>query len=357
MARLLAAAGVEVQLYEARNRLGGRVLTLDATGTPGEDGFDLGPSWVWPQLQPAIGALIDELELATFAQSTDGDVVFERMSREPAQRYPGVRQEPRSLRLVGGSAALVRAIARDVPAARVHLGASVTGLALHDGGVRLAVTSVGGGEASVDAEFVVTAVPPRLLAATVGRSPRVLPEWPSETLTLWRATPTWMASQAKFFALYDQPFWLDAGYSGTAQSMVGPMLEMHDATTSSGGPALFGFLGVGPAERQRIGARGITEACVGQFARLFGPRAESPSATLYQDWATDSLTSTADDLTWTGHPSPAASWVRGPWSDRLVLAGSEVSPAEAGYLAGAVEAATLAAADVCRRLGVPREAT
>jgi monoamine oxidase len=159
-----------------------------------------------------------------------------------------------------------------------------------------------------------------------------------------------MAAQAKFFALYERPFWLQAGLSGTAQSMVGPLLEIHDATTSSGRAALFGFVGVGPAERRTMGDVALADACLAQLERIFGPEARTPTATLIKDWAADPLTATPDDLTSGGHPAPAPAWVHGPWADRLVLAGSEVSPSEAGYLAGAVEASTIAAADVCRRL-------
>ena len=57
-ARLLHNAGISFQLFEARDRLGGRILTVDETGHPAEGGFDLGPSWFWPQLQPAIGSLV-----------------------------------------------------------------------------------------------------------------------------------------------------------------------------------------------------------------------------------------------------------------------------------------------------------
>jgi monoamine oxidase len=345
-ARLLHQAGVDVRLFEARDRLGGRVLTVDSTGAPAEDGFDLGPSWFWPRLQPAIAALVEELGLASFGQRSDGDVVFERMSREPAQRYSSPAQEPQSMRLVGGSAALVRALAGTLGDTTVHLGTSVTALELRPDRVRLTLAHRNGWKETVEAEQIVAALPPRLLRATV----RLSPEPPSETTDLWAATPTWMAPHAKFLALYQRPFWLEAGYSGTAQSMVGPLLEIHDATTRSGRAALLGFLGVGAEERRRIGERALTEACVRQFARLFGPEAETPTATLYQDWAADPLTATPDDPSSTGHPIPASSWVHGPWSARLALAGSESSPTEAGYLAGAVEASHLAVADLLRRL-------
>lgn len=342
VARRLTAAGVAFALVEARDRLGGRVLTVD----DGTSAYDLGPSWFWPQVQPALGALVSELGLTSSPQRSDGDVVFERMSREPAQRCTPVEPVSGSMRLDGGATTLVRALARDLPPDAVHLGTCVTGLALLDDGVRVHHRDAAG-DGSTDARHVVVALPPRLLEASVALDPAPT----RETAELWRGTPTWMAAQAKFFALYDTPFWVEDGLSGTVQSLVGPLLEIHDATTRSGGAALMGFLGVGPADRQALGEQALTEACVGQLARVFGPRARSPRSTILHDWATEPLTSTAADLVSGGHPVPAPVWVDGPWADTLLLAGSEVSPSEGGYLAGAVEASTRAADEVCRRLG------
>lgn len=347
-ARLLRAAGADFQLFEARNRFGGRILTVDDTGAPSDDGFDLGPAWIWPRMQPAVGALVRELGLPTFGQASAGDVVFERMSREPPQRYAGPPQEPQSMRLAGGTAALVSAMAQVLPAGRVHLGSAVTGLSLRPNRVRLTLRDTDGNVQTIDAEYVVAALPPRLLQASVDFTPGL----PPGISALWQETPTWMSSHAKSFALYERPFWLEAGYSGTAQSMVGPMLEIHDATTRSGHAALFGFLGVGPAERLRIGEQKLIGACLAQLGRIFGQDAQVPTATLYKDWAADPLTATPDDPTSTGHPAPAPAWIHGSWAARLILACSETSPNEAGYLAGAAEASGLAAGELVRRLNL-----
>lgn len=86
-AQALHAAGVDVLLIEGRDRLGGRILTVEEGGTPADDGFDLGPSWFWPEMQPAMADLVDELRLDAFVQHSTGDVVFERMSRERPQRF------------------------------------------------------------------------------------------------------------------------------------------------------------------------------------------------------------------------------------------------------------------------------
>ncbi|MEM8557292.1 MAG: FAD-dependent oxidoreductase [Bacteroidota bacterium] len=356
-ARLLHRAGVGFVLLEARDRLGGRVLTVDEAGRPSEDGFDLGPSWYWPHIQPDIAALVAELDLPAFAQRTDGDVIFERMSREGPQRYPGIvqdqgiAQEQQTARLVGGTGALVRALASGIPPERVLLRAKVTALALTSG-VELAVRRGGEKAETLRAAQVVAALPPRLLNATVSFTP----EQTVATAQRWRDTPTWMAPHAKFFALYDRPFWREAGLSGTAQSLVGPMAEIHDATTASGSAALFGFLSTGPEQRTALGEAALAQVCLDQLGRMFGAEAQTPRATLFKDWAADPLTATADDQKVGGHPVPdSAAWVTGPWRERLALGGSETSPIEPGYLSGAVVAAERAVSEVLQKLGAGSE--
>lgn len=347
-ARLLHGAKAGFVLIEARDRLGSRILTVDEAGRPAEDGFDLGPSWYWPRVQPALAALVAELGLSAFGQNSDGDVVFERMSREAPQRYRPVAQDPQTVRLVGGTAALVRALARELPRDPLLLGTAVTAMTLGDGGVELAVRRADGTEDTLAAGQVIAAIPPRLLEATVSFTPGQEPR----SARRWRGTPTWMAPHAKFFALYDRPFWREAGLSGTAQSLVGPMAEMHDATTASGGAALFGFLGAGAEQRAALGEEALTRACVDQFARIFGADARGPRATLFKDWAADPRTATVADRGAGGHPAPdPARWVEGPWKERLALAGSETSASEPGYLAGAVAAAARAVAETLEKLG------
>jgi monoamine oxidase len=223
-----------------------------------------------------------------------------------------------------------------LPAERLHLSTPATDLALKDNCVTLSVAVAEESPRNVTADHVIMALPPRVAEATLGFTPQL----PPETVALWRDTPTWMAPHAKFFALYDRPFWRETGYSGSVQSMVGPMPEIHDATTANGRAALFGFLGVGAGERLRMGEETLTKACLAQFTRIFGAEAASPRATLYKDWASDPWTAAPEDLISTGHAAFTPHWVEGVWADRLIMAGSEASPSEAGYLAGAVEAST-----------------
>lgn len=346
-ARLLDAARMDFRLLEARDRFGGRILSLDGTGGLSDDGFDLGPSWFWPGMQPAMAALARELGLAVFPQRGEGDVLFERMSKEAVHRFHSIRQEPESMRLAGGTGALVKALVTALPPERLHLGSVVTNISITREGVALTIPGADAPIEELVADQVILALPPRLLGRTVAFDPPIEPS----TASLWQSTATWMAPHAKFFALYDRPFWRDQGLSGTAQSMVGPLVEIHDATTASGAAALFGFLGVGADQRRSVGEDTLVGACLAQLGRLFGPEAVHPRATLFKDWAADPLTATEADRVGGAHPVPSRTpWVTGAWADRLSLGGSETSAREPGYLAGALDAAERAVAEIRMRL-------
>jgi monoamine oxidase len=351
-ARLLQSEGVAFSILEARDRLGGRILSADAAGRISADGFDLGPSWFWPELHPAMAAVVAELGLEAFPQHDEGDVLVERLPNGPPQRYRGFRQEPRSMRLAGGTGALVQALATGLPEGCIRLGARVTRIALEEGRAALTIRRPDGSEDALVADQVIAALPPRLIEATITLAPVIEPA----TRRRWRDTATWMAPHAKFFALYDRPFWRGVGLSGMAQSMVGPLTEIHDATTASGAAALFGFLGVGADQRVAAGPAVLAQACLNQLARLFGAEATRPGATLLMDWAGEALTATVDDRRGGAHPLPQhGPWVTGPWQECLSLAGSETSATAPGYLAGAMDAAQRAVAEALGRLA-PRSA-
>lgn len=349
-ARRLHRAGIAFNLLEARKRLGGRILSVDAGGAVAPEGFDLGPSWFWPDTQPALRSLVSELGLTAFPQNIEGDIVVHRMSREAPQRFRlSAQHVPQSMRLAGGSGALISALAADLPAYSVRLGARATHVTRDERSVEVRLTTASGSEETARASHILFAAPPRLLEATVTFSPAL----DAVTAERWRATPTWMAPHAKVFALYDKPFWREAGLSGTAQSMAGPLVEIHDATTASGQAALFGFFGVPADQRAAVGEKALVAAAIQQLVRLFGPQAASPSGTLFKDWAADPLTATRADRLGGGHPVPSGQpWIGETWREHVGLAGSETADIEPGYLAGAVTAAERAVANIMSKAAV-----
>jgi monoamine oxidase len=67
-AYLLAQKGKSFVLLEARERLGGRILS------PEHQGYcsDLGPSWFWPAIHPKMVHLIQRLGLSGYPQFDTG---------------------------------------------------------------------------------------------------------------------------------------------------------------------------------------------------------------------------------------------------------------------------------------------
>lgn len=349
LAGLVAAAALERSktdyvVIEARDRLGGRILSVDETGKPERGGFDLGPSWVWPQMQPALASLIEDLGLAAVEQYAEGYALFERQGQAGIEthRFPSDHMRG-SMRLVGGTSSLTRALASSIPHARIRLGTRVTDMTITRSGAELALDR-SPAISSLRAKHVIAALPPRVLDTTIAFVPPI----EERTRRLWRGTPTWMAPHAKFLAVYDRAFWHADGFSGTAQSMIGPMSEIHDASTDDGRAAVFGFIGIDAGRRAELGEERLKQACLGQLVRLFGDQASSPRAIFIKDWANEPLTAAALDQTPTGHPEPfTGPWSGATWRDVLTLAGSETSPVDPGYLSGAVTAGRAAAEAVC----------
>ena len=74
-ARELAGAGLDVQVLEARDRVGGRTLN-HSVGEQPEDVVELGGQWVGPT-QHEVMALAEELGLATYPTHAEGKNLFE----------------------------------------------------------------------------------------------------------------------------------------------------------------------------------------------------------------------------------------------------------------------------------------
>ena len=341
-ARLLQQAGADYVVLEAAPRTGGRILSLGADG--GRGPCDLGPSWFWPAYQPRMPALVRELGLRAFPQANTGALMWEESTTE-CIRYDGGAPADGSMRIHGGTTALIEALAGEVAAERVLVGHRVAALRQTPQGVAIEVSTEAGTEVTCVARMVICTLPPRLLAESVAFDPPL----PDDVRSSWTAVPTWMAGNAKFVAIYEHAFWRDAGLSGEGRSRVGPLVEIHDASDEHGLAALTAFIGTPPQARLDAG-HALQDAAIAQLVRLFGPAAQHPVACLIKDWAADPLVATADDMQplyahpQYGRQAPPP----GDWSGRLVLGGTESASTYGGYMEGALEAAeTAVAAATC----------
>ena len=196
--------------------------------------------------------------------------------------------------------------------------------------------------------MVALALPPRLAAKSIAFQPAL----ERRVKDAMRSTPTWMATHAKVIAIYDSPFWREAGLSGDGISQRGPLAEIHDASPATGKEgALFGFVGV-PASMRRSGSVDIARLAVEQLVAMYGSNAAQPVDVLVQDWAREAFTATRKDenrqlLQHPAYGTPAA--LAHLWDGKLLLTSSEMAPNFGGYLEGALEAAEVTAAGVIRK--------
>lgn len=323
----LHQAGQSVQVFEARDRIGGRILTVPSDILGGA--FDLGPTWYWPDHQHRLPKLLDELNLSSFEQHTQGGMIFEALDGPPhMMARPTVG--PPSYRIAGGIGAMTSALYNRLPPDTVKLNSPVDSISKT--GTEITVSANG---IEYPGSNILVSVPPRLFASSITTEPAL----PDALISSFNKTPTWMAAHAKLVAVYDQPFWHDNGLSGQAFSYRGPMMEIHDASPHGEEPyALFGFVGINAA-RRRNNADTVKKMAIEQLTRLFGDAASTPSDVLYKDWSEDTYTATpADEDAPPAHPHYTSPKLPDRWQSKMAFIGTEAAAANGGYLEGCLEA-------------------
>jgi monoamine oxidase len=333
---LLSRKNKSVVILEARERIGGRIFS------PEHQGFhaDLGPSWYWPAIHPKMAHLVQTLGLIGYRQFEAGMGCFQRFDGA-VRTVRGYTMEPLSWRLSGGMINLVTKLCEQLPENTIRLNHPVCQIEKKSAG---ALVSVGELEKDPLSRFrattVILALPPRLAAATILFTPDL-----SHLLTqAMLKMGTWMAGQAKFCALYEEPFWRQKGLSGQAFSERGPMGEIHDGSNNNQGPyGLNGFLGIPAVQRNQ--QKGLTESILSQLAIIYGKPAAQPTTYFYQDWARERFTATPlDQPPMVEHPRyhpPAGQ--NNFWDGTIHFAGTETAIQHGGFLEGALSAAERAA--------------
>jgi monoamine oxidase len=243
-------------------------------------------------------------------------------------------------RFHGGSQLIPLAMAGELGAERLRLGAPVRAIEHGEGGVVLRADGPGGSLA-LRARRAIVAVPPTL-AGRIAYDPPL----PAARDQLTQRMP--QGTVIKTMAIYETPFWREQGLSGQATSDTGPARVVFDNSPPDGSPGvLLGFL-EGRLAR-RWGARPAAErraAVLAGHARLFGAPAAHPERFVERVWA---------DEEWT-RGCYGCLMVPGGWTEyghalrapvgRLYWAGAETATVWNGYMDGAVQSGERAAAEV-----------
>lgn len=199
---------------------------------------------------------------------------------------------------------------------------------------------VAGDRLGVRAAHAIVAVPP-VLAARISYDP---------PLPMAREDYTQRSPQGRVIkveAVYDRPFWREAGLTGAVVSDTGPAKICYDVTPEDGGVGgLLGFVGGDEARRWGDDHDALSAAVLQQFVTFFGPAAGRPHEVLVQDWS-DEVWSRGGPVHLLG-PGVLTQGREALWAPvgRVHWAGTETATFWHGYMDGAISSGRRAAAEV-----------
>ncbi|GGL74594.1 putative flavin-containing monoamine oxidase AofH [Deinococcus aerolatus] len=242
-------------------------------------------------------------------------------------------------RVLGGAGSISQRLADSLE--DVRLNSAVLRAEQDDAGVTLH-TSAGTHRAA----HVVFAVPPTLLSGLPFEPPL-----PARRAQLQQRLP--MGAVIKFMAVYERPFWREAGLSGMAISDSGPVAVTLDNSPPQGHPGvLLGFI-EGDEARELMDADEDERrtAALNSLGRLFGDEALWPIETVQRDWTTEPFSGGCYGAlfgpgVWTGYGEA----LRAPVG-RIHWAGAETARVWMNYMSGAIESGERVAAELLAARG------
>lgn len=298
----------DISLYEARDRIGGRVYS--------QNGHDLGPSWIWPH-QTRVLELLQELNLEIFPQYTKGNAVYQASTIQ----YFTAPPQPESYRVKGGMQALAQGLKKQLKNTYIEFNSELQEIV--DKGDKI-VLKFHHKEVLVD-KIIITFAP--RLVSNISFSPPLQ----QNIVNQFKNIPTWMGYIIKVVVTYNEAFWREKGLSGFAFSNTGVLGEIHDATTEEEG-ALFGFASA--KKEDLINEKNIID----QLAAIFGDEARNYKKIFIMNWNKEIYSATQEDLERL-HTHPEYGYDFTAMGHKVFFASTESSYENGGYIEGALAAA------------------
>jgi monoamine oxidase len=242
-------------------------------------------------------------------------------------------------RFVGGSQEVAIKVAAKLGSA-VRLEHPVRRIARRGRGVRVIADGL-----TIDARQAIVAVPP-VLTTKIDFTPLLSP---SKRKVLKAMVP---GRLIKAEAIYDRPFWRDAGLSGQSASDVGPANTTFDNSPPDGSVGvLFGFVGGDSARSfQAMAPADRRAAVLENLVAVVGEQARTPTDYFEQDWSNEQWTRGCP----VGHIPPGVLRANGAHlrtqHGAIHFAGTETADYWLGYMDGGVRAGERAAREVLHDL-------
>lgn len=316
----LKTEGIPFKILEARDRIGGRILTKSSKNdTP----VEMGATWFGNQHTNFI-SLLDELGIPYFEQYMNGTTFFQPFSTSPASAIP-VPSQPPSYRLTDGTSSIIKTLAALVGDNHILLNEQVKEIEFNKDSVKVKT------DKEYHASQVVLALPPKLWASQINISPSIL----SDLKKIASATHTWMEDSIKIALTYQQPFWRMNEQSGALFSNSGPITEFYDHCSAD--ETKYALCGFAHPSFGSLAFEERRDLIVKQVVNVFGQ--EGKEFIDYNEviWSQERYTYTQSEIPLYPHQNNGHSIFRTSYfDDRLFLSSTEIAEVYPGYMEGAV---------------------
>jgi monoamine oxidase len=319
----LKKEGVPFQILEARDRVGGRIHTINGTSnTP----VEMGATWFTDQHKNLIG-LLNELELEYFDQHMDSSVLFQSSNTSPIQSIK-IPSQPPSHRIAGGTSHLIDTLLERLDKNDILLNQSVKGIKCSQNTVQVITDKV------FEGHQVVLAIPPKLWSKRIDFEPSL----PQQLIGIAQQTHTWMEDSIKVALTYSHPFWEEENLSGTFYSHSGPITELYDHCNHKRSKyALCGFIN---SSFKNLSYKDRRAKVIKQIKEVFGKQALEFNDYEECVWSNEKYTFQASDEQVYPHQNNGNPIFNNSFFDHKLFISSSESAAEfPGYMDGAVNAA------------------
>lgn len=319
LAYRLKKMGFEALILEARDRVGGRIQTIENGGTT----LELGATWFADKHQHLNG-LLEELGLEKVEQYYGRYALYQHPDGQ-VQRYEIPNQSEASYRIKGGTHQLINALYEQLREDTIMLSKAVKSLHFQTDGVEVSTS-----EKTFQADVIVSTLPPNLFSKSISCEPSL----PKEVKAIFESTHTWMGESIKIGFFAKSAFWKEMEI-GTLYSQRGPINELYDHSNEAGF-ALKGFIAesynqVTPKERE--------QAAREQLKDFFDATWINQLIYVEEAWKDQPFTSVPYATPIFPHQNNGHDQLRAPqFEGKLLMGGSETARHFPGYLDGAIEA-------------------
>lgn len=326
----LNKVGIQTLILEARERIGGRILSIDGP-------VEMGATWFGQQHIHLI-QLLKQLNIQSFPQFVEGSIVFDPGKHQALQHFEYPSNQAPSFRIKGGSQNLIDTLASSIGSSTIANGIRVKTISLVDNHL-----SLESGDLSYETSLVINTIPQQLFSSTISLSPAI----DESRLDIMKQTHTWMGESIKFSFSFNTPFWKARGLSGMGFSQSGVILEIHDhCNFENDFFSLKGFLN---PDLAKIAPEVRRAKVVESLVKLFGSEAHDFAEYHEVVWRNEAFTSISESKYLLPHQNNGHPLLAKPLHEgRLIMAGSETSSQFAGYMDGAVFSGKRAAQEAIR---------